>query len=302
VLAVLLTGAAIAPAAQGASAVPREGVYESCAPYQNLTPCIDRLAQIRSGGFDTVLNYAQFHATAAELRAYADAASSLGLQLIWPLKDRQWWGRGNLADRYPILASSCDCRSDRAFVRETVELARAHPATWGYYVGDEARPRHSKAIVDFSTRVRRLDPEHPRLYIEVGDLRSLERRLTRFAPGADVVGATAYPVGTVQDLNAVADVSEVVSSSAQASARDSAIVLQAFSWDQYPGDAEAIRLPDPAWPTGEEMRAMRAMTAGHDLVLWYSFFDVARSDEPALHWADLVAAAAGSRMAAGPLP
>jgi hypothetical protein len=295
-IAVLITGTAAAPPALAAPTAPREGVYESCALYRNLDICIARLSQIRSGGFDTVLNYAQFHATAAELRAYADAAHSLGLDLIWPLKDQQWWGHGKLAGEYPMLASSCGCSSDRDFVRYVVGLARSHPATWGYYVGDEALPRQARAIVGFSKRVHRLDPEHPRLYVEVGDLRSLSRRLTRFAPGADVVGATTYPVGTVQDLNAVAEVSGVVKSTAERASRSSAIVLQAFSWDQYPGDASAIRLPDPVWPSGEEMRTMRTLAGGHDLVLWYSFFDIERSDQPELHWADLVSA---SRLAIG---
>ena len=43
------------------------------------------------------------------------------------------------------------------------------------------------------------------------------------------------------------------------------------------------------------MQQMRNAARGHDLVLWYSFFDIMRSDRPEAQWEQLIAASPAGR-------
>ena len=111
-----------------------------------------------------------------------------------------------------------------------------------------------------------------------------------------MVGQDVYPVGTTQSLTAVGSTAQTVQSVANLNARQSVVVLQAFSWAQYSQKSWSCN-PFPTcapFPTMSQMRQMRdlALQNAHPrLILWYSFFDIARSGNPTAHWADLVQAA-----------
>lgn len=294
-IAVVLAGLVIAgmPASARASSLPLQGTYEYCAPASSPDGCVGRLRQIAAGGFGVVLNYAVFDADSAQIRSYMDAAASLGLKLIWPMKDAPWWGAGSLVSAYPRLAQSCDCDGDDAFVRYVVGLVRGSPATWGYYVADEQAPADAPRVAAFSRRLRALDPGHPRLAIAAGD-DTVEKLLAPFAAAADVLGADSYPIGTGQPLDRVSFVARAVRAVARAEHRQSAVVLQAFDWASYP---DVGPWPAPRWPTAGEMRRMRdlAIRAAHpSLILWYSYFNIRQAADAEQRWRDLVWAAYGT--------
>jgi len=272
---------------------PLQGIYEYCAPATSGDACVSRLRKIAAGGFRVVLNYAVFDADRAQLERYMDAAGQLGIQLIWPMKDRPWWGSASPASAYPALAASCHCDGHDAFLRYVVGLVQSSPATWGYYVADEQSPHDAPQVIAFSRRLHALDPHHPRLAVAVGD-DDVARLLRPYAQAADVLGADSYPIGTGQPATRVAEIAGAVRGVTDATHRATAMVLQGFNWSAYP---DALRAPGARWPTRREMREMRDLaiqTAHPSLILWYSYFDITNSANASAHWRDLIWAAAGS--------
>jgi hypothetical protein len=274
------------------AAMPPQGVYEYCAPASSSDGCVGRLRQIAAAGFKVVLNYAVFDAGSAELLRYMSTAARLRLQLIWPMKDRPWWGSGSLTQTYPALAAGCRCSGNDAFLRYVVGLVIHSPATWGYYLADELEPADAPLVTTFSRRLRALDPRHPRLAIATGE-DTVAQLLAPIAPAADVIGADSYPIGTGQPLDRVGLIGRAVKAVATATQRKTAMVIQAFNWSAYPAVGP---WPSPRWPTADEMRRMRDIaisTAHPSLILWYSYFNIADAPDANQHWRNLVWAAYG---------
>jgi hypothetical protein len=286
----------LAPAAASA-ALPPQGLYEECAP-SNQQQCAGELQQIGSAGFRLALNYTAWYASAADLEAYASEAQSAGVKLIWPLNYSAWRDPGSaatLASAYPVLAADCGCSSNAAFLQYVIGLVRSFPATWGYYIGDEVDVLAAPMVSALASDVRSLDPTHPLLYVGQS-FPSLANNLQPFLGTADVVGADVYPVGEGRPVSVVGNVATALSTLTTGSRSRPAMVLQAFSWSQYPTEINAV---DPRWPTEEEMRTMRndALLAHPSMILWYDFSDIQRSDAPGQHWNDLEAAAFAPRAA-----
>jgi hypothetical protein len=274
-LAITIGLLALGPVA--ASSAATQGVYEGCAPgasYASLEVCSERLERIRAAGFDVVLNYSSWYASAENLAGYAAAADRLGLKLIWPLNGSYWRdSQDNLTARYQLLAPSCRCDDDAGFTAYAAEFARAQPATWGWYVGDEVPAAERDAVAVLSSRMRELDPLHPQLFISQESALTRGQNLQPFLRMTEYAGADVYPVGTGQGLDAVATVADSVRALVEPTGSRTAMVLQAYSLAAYP----QLGRPYAPWPTAEEMRAMRdhALSAGRpDLLLWYSVHDV----------------------------
>jgi len=272
-----------------------QGLYEYCAPVTGIR-CLDRLKQMAAAGFKLVLNYAQLYGTANEELVYAEQAQELGLKVIWAMNNPVFWNGTDLRGYYRTLAATCDCSDNRHFIRYVVHLVAGLPATWGYYIGEEV-PRDDYArMAAFADYVRQLDPSHPRLYVAGGNFATNGANLEPFAGVAEFIGADIYPIGTSQPVAAVGQMARAIRSIAEHHHKQPIIVLQAFSFAEYPQESR-LCAPFPAcarFPTEAEMRQMRelALSNAHpQFLLWYSYFDILRSDHPAGHWADLVAAA-----------
>ncbi len=78
------------------------------------------------------------------------------------------------------------------------------------------------------------------------------------------------------------------------------MVLQAFAW-------EHLCNPWPScapFPSYAQMRAQRDLVLENShprLILWYSYFELLKSDNPNKHWTDLVAAAGADSKPSAPL-
>jgi hypothetical protein len=265
-------------------------VYEACGPAESGQTCIDRLADIRAGGFTLVLNYRQWWASADDLRHYAETADRLGMRIIWPLDGEPWRMGGDLRARYPQLAVTCGCSDDEGFKRYAIGLVKDLPATWGYYVGDEVPLEQRAQAAAFADHVKTLDPSHPRLFVALEVPATAGANLEPFAQTADVLAGDYYPIGGNDPVDSTATVARNVGRVADAHSKPSGMVLQAFSWEMYPGKEGVV----PRWPTADEIRRMRDLAIEHSrpsLILWYSYFDIAASSDPGRHWADLLAGA-----------
>jgi hypothetical protein len=277
------------------SSIPAQGIYGYCAPAASEDVCAGRLKKAADAGFTVVVNYEAFDADSAELKRYMAAAEQLGIKLIWPMKDRAWWGSESLTSAYPKLAANCGCSSNDAFLRYVVGLVKGSPATWGYYVADEQSPSDATQVAAFSRQLRALDPGHKTLAIAAGD-DSVAQLAKPYAAAADMIGADSYPVGTGQPLDRVGFVGRQIRSVARATHRQSAMALQAFSWACYP---DVGSWSQRQWPTRTQMRAMRDMairTAHPSLILWYSYFDIRQSPDASKHLSDLAWAATGDKL------
>jgi hypothetical protein len=288
--------------AVASAALPPQGLYEECAP-SNGAQCASELHQIGSAGFRLALNYTAWYGSAADLHAYAAEAQAAGVQLIWPLNYAGWRDPGSadtLPAEYPALASSCGCDNNATFLQYVVGLVRSLPATWGFYIGDELNPSTVPQVAALAAQLRALDPIHPLLYVGQS-FPSLANNLQPFASSADVIGADVYPVGEGVPTTIVGNVATTLAGVARAASRRPAMVLQAFSWAEYPTE---INAPNARWPTEAEMRTMRddALLANPSMILWYNLSDIQRSDQPAQHWHDLVTAAFAPAATAGVAP
>jgi hypothetical protein len=128
------------------------------------------------------------------------------------------------------------------------------------------------------------------LYVAFANQAQSTSNLAPFASAADLVGVDYYPIGTPDTTSGLAPIAADAQDMANRAGKQSAIVLQAFSWGQYPHSA----LITPRWPTADEMRQMRDIALANsdpNIILWYSYNDVMRSDDPAAHLADLRSAA-----------
>jgi hypothetical protein len=277
--------------------LPPQGLYEGCSPGAELDACVGRLETIRAGGFRYVLNYSAWYGSPAAVLRYADAAAALGLQLIWPLNHPAWRGLESLGATYttllaePVLAESAAAtpdlaersEPDRAVIATAIRLVAQHPATWGFYVGDELPPREAGRVAALSATVRALAPGKPQLYVS----RPGAAHLRPFARIVDVAGVDTYPIGSGDPPVArVARTTEAVTAEAKT---DTAMVLQAFSWSQYrPYSGRS------SYPSLRALEAMRNAALRHahpTMILWYSYQDILRSDDPRRRWRDLLHAA-----------
>jgi hypothetical protein len=260
-------------------AIPPQGLYEGCAPGPSGDACIAHLAAIRAAGFRYVLNYSAWYGSPTEILRYADAAAELGLQLIWPLNNPAWRGLGDLAATYSSLVGGDAGLSNAELASFAVRLVANHPATWGFYIGDELPAAEVGRVRDLSAAVRRLAPEKPQLYIGRPGI----AKLRPFAGIADVAGADTYPIGSGDP--AVGPVARSAQAAATAAGAQTAMVLQTFSWSQY-----APTIHTPQYPNFHSLRAMRnaAIHYAHpSMILWYSYQDILRSDRPQQRWQEL---------------
>lgn len=263
--------------------LPPQGLYEGCSPGAAGEVCIAHLAEIRAAGFRYVLNYSSWYGSPAAVLRYADAAATIGLQLIWPLNHPAWRDLGRLAPTYSTLAEGRTGLPNTELTSHAVSLVARHPATWGFYIGDELPVAEAERVRELSAVVRRLAPDKPQLYVA----RPGAARLEPFASFADVAGADAYPVGSRDpDVRQAARSARMVTSAAGVR---TAMVLQAFSWSQYlPGTLL------PHYPGESTLRAMRDAAIRHAdpvMILWYSYQDILRSDDPDRRWRELTRAA-----------
>jgi len=280
--------------AASAASLPPQGIYEECAP-SDQQQCAGELAQISRAGFQLVVNYTAWEGTASDLQTYAATAAADHLQVIWPVDAPAWTDSPlatSLIQAYPALAASCGCVNNQGFINYVVGLVKTFPATWGYYVGDEDGPSQALPVSLLSLSVRTLDPSHQTLYVGQSGP-SVYSQLRLFQTDASYLGADVYPVGTGAPLSVVSDAASQLQTLAAPIHRNSVMVLQAFSWAEYPAE---MNLPAAQFPTESDLLTMRndALAANPSMILWYNLHDIQRSDNPAQHWSDLVQAAFAS--------
>ena len=271
------------------SDLPPQGVYESCSIVTDgWDACYARLAAISAGGFKYVLNYATWYASPDYVWWYAYAAEQLGLQLIWPLNHQDWREWGDLPRRYRAFSQGAGCTDNDCVWAWAIGIAASMPATWGYYIGDEVHPSERDEVAALGQWVKAADPTRKTLYVAWEHPTTGGSNIGPFGDVADVVASDNYPVGIGDPLEVLRSVASITQSAADRYGKESGMVLQAMDWSRYqPWRA-------PRWPTADEMRIMRDQVlfgSRPSMLLWYSFQDIQRADDPARRYRDLLQAA-----------
>ncbi len=287
-LAALLGLAAAGPAS--ARPLPPQGLYDQCAPNDDATQCGARLQRMHQAGFRYVLNYTAWFGTPDEVLAFANQASKAQMKVIWPMNDPAWRDGTDLETHYRFLGPElCGCDGNDDFLRSAIDLVKDHPATWGFYIGDEVLPTSENIgqVATLANKVKALAPNKPTMYVTM-PRDNLFEQLTPFAPLADVAGTDYYPVGAPPRLDGTAAIAKTTKNVAVRHDARPAMVLQAFSWAQYGARAES------PFPSRREMRRMRNDAIRHgspSMLLWYAYNDLLNSDHPEANWRALKAAA-----------
>jgi hypothetical protein len=272
------------------AALPPQGIYEQCAPNSTTVDCGARLRTMADAGFEYVLNYTAWFGSAQQVRRYADQAQAAGIQLIWPLNDHAWRDGTDLRSHYRYLGPDCSCSNNSQFKQWALGLVKDHPATWGFYVGDELPPtaQNVAQTTALANEVKSIAPAKPTMYVTIPNNGVLTSQLEPFAGVADYLGADHYPVGMDDDLDGTSRHAEDTRQVAARHGRKPMFVLQAFSWSEYDGSFA------DRFPTRAEMQSMRdmAISAGDpQMMLWYAFNDVMDSSNPTGNWEAVKAAA-----------
>lgn len=274
---------------QTAGGLPPQGLYDQCPP-SSLDHCVSRLARMRSVGFSLVLNYAAWAGRPSDVLAFADSAHRYGVKIIWPLNHPAWRDRVRLPTTYTTLFKECGCDSEDFFAY-LINLVKDHPATWGFYIGDELPASQLPQVRQLAQQVKLLAPALPHLYIALGGNREMvSANLLPYANVAEFGGVDHYPIGWGGDPEGIRGVAEMTRAIMTTAGKQAVLVLQAFSWSQYPKVGSFPQL----FPTREEMLRMRdlALLYGRPaILLWYSYHDILRAPDPEQRWRDVVAAA-----------
>ena len=273
------------------ASLPPQGIYEQCAPNSTTLDCGQRLHTIAKAGFKYVLNYTAWFGSAQQVRAYADRAAASGIKLIWPLNDKAWRDGTDLVDHYRYLGPDCGCDSNPEFKQFALGIVKDHPATWGFYVGDEQLPtaQNVSDVTALSAEVGQIAPGKPTMFVQL-PRDDLAAGLEPFLPAVDVGATDYYPVGLEPGLNRFPGIAAGNRASNAKYGTQAAMVLQAFSWAQY----YPTVYPDAPFPTRAEMQKMRDLAISHGepgMLFWYSYNDVLESADPDGGWADVREAA-----------
>src|SRR3954452_23560074 len=123
---------AVAPVGASADSLPLQGVYDACSPNQSRDGCASRLERIGGAGFQAVINGWAFNGlTPARIQAYAQAASSAGVEVIWPLSALPFQNadpNGNdLLSWWPALTQGCGCSTNQGLFAHLMSLLKAMP-------------------------------------------------------------------------------------------------------------------------------------------------------------------------------
>jgi hypothetical protein len=299
-----------------------QGIYDSCSPA--VAGCVAHLDILAHAGFQLVINYSQFaaDATIADEVAYATHAQQVGMRVIWPVSAFIY---GSNADTsvpaaFPTLhrslVESKACPgydgTNYGFVACFATTVRGMSGTWGYYIGDELPVYREPDLRHLVDTIVDVDPAHPRLFV-AGSASAVVNRasLTIFGrsycdnyachPDATVIAQDFYPIGDEPPDAAAALTGHVAEGVAALAAQQGAsygFVLQGHSLTQYPDLYACPTVNACPYPTQGQMLAMRNAVLSHPtprLILWYSYFDVMRSDNPALRWTNLTAAVNAGR-------
>ncbi len=283
-----------APAGSPAGTLPAEGVFESCSLDSEMPTCLGRLQAMHQGGMQVVVITA-WAGSLDSLRTYASAAQSLGMSVMWELSDPSWWDdpatSTGAAGQFPAFVGGCGCDQNGPLLAYMIRWLGGLPGTYGYYAADDCvLPAGDQAgVTSYVSQIKAQDPVHTVMIGAYG-----RQQADSYQGIADVIGAELYPVSTGSLMpvstnesawDSFAEWASQTQQAADAAAKQSAFILQAFTWGDNLSDGQAIGVCTAAdtqqscydklvYPSPSDQLKMRnevLLNAHPKLILWWSF-------------------------------
>ena len=280
--------------ARVAATAPLEGIFENC-PLDTAMPlCTQRLTVMRAGGIRVVV-VPGWGASLTSLMEYAAAAHALGMSVMWELSNPGWWREAptstDMAGYFPAFATRCGCNQNGPLLSYLIGWLGALPGTYGYYAADDSMlsPGDRAGVAAYVSQIKQSDPRHAVLIGSFGLGQSQE-----YEGIADMIGTEIYPVTTTSLLpvdahrgawNSVAQTASRAQQAAATAHKQSAFILQAFTWGDNIEDGTAVgacssgednlacyaALQYPSRVAQLELRNEIVLHAHPKLILWWSF-------------------------------
>lgn len=301
-LAALLTASTVclAAASTGAAAaatLPPQGVFENCQLDTQMALCVQRLGLMHQGGLQVVVIPA-WSGSPASLTAYAASARSLGMSVMWELSDPGWWqdgatGTQMLTSNFSSYVATCGCTDNSQLLSYVVHFLSSLPGTYGYYAADDSMlsPGDQTGVSAYVSAIKQVDPSRM-VMVGAAD----ESQAGQYQHMADAIGTEIYPVttnslmpmaaGDNQDMwDSVAQTAIDAQNAANNAGKQSAFILQAFTWGDNVDDGQAIGVCSPSdtkfscyaklrYPSAADQLQLRNEVLLHahpKLILWWSF-------------------------------
>lgn len=258
------------------------GIYESIASSLGQGVWGPRLDQIAAGGFSLVLNYGLLFGSVANVQAYINYAASKGMKVIVAIHNAVIWDTvghssyTDLAAEYVTMyaaAGSPTTNWTQTFSQYVVNQVKGLSGTWGYYIADEPTNGQHTQLSAYYGYVTAADNTKPILIIAQGEGgTSFSDSSANFWDCCTVGGDDYYPVGDTYPLT-TAQMAAGIQSYCTTKGIQSAMTLQAFSWQQFPGVSSVSSQP---FPTHTQMRTARDTAIANmspRLILWFSYYN-----------------------------
>lgn len=286
--------AVVGASAAWAASMPAEGVFEGCPLDTAMPTCVHRLAVMRQGGI-TVVVIPAWSGSLNSLATYAAAAHWLGMSVMWETSSQGWWQdpptSTSMDGEFQAFSAGCGCTQNDQVLAYMIHWLGSLPGTYGYYAADDSMlaPSDAQGVASYVAEIKQQDPVHT---VMIGS--TDQSQTDQYEHLADMIGAEVYPV-TNSSLMPVAanqgmwdSVAQTVidtQRSANNAGKQSAFILQAFTWGDNLSDGQAIGVCSPSdtqascyakllYPSADEQLQLRNEVLEHAhprLILWYSF-------------------------------
>jgi len=284
----------IRPHVAAGSAAPLEGIFENCPLDTSMPLCKQRLVAMRAGGIRVVVMSA-WSGSLSSLAAYAATANALGMSVMWELSNPGWWQESptstDMAGYFPAFAAGCGCDQDGPLLAYLIGRLGALPGTYGYYAADDSilSPGDRARVAAYVSQIKQRDPLHTVLIGSFG-----LGQAQQYEGIADLIGDEIYPVKSTSLLpvnehdgawTSIAQTATRAQQMATVAHRQSAFILQAFTWGDNLDDGSAVGACSQGesnwscyaslrYPSRGEQLQLRneiLLHAHPKLILWWSF-------------------------------
>jgi hypothetical protein len=285
---------AVMSASASAATLPPEGIFENCNLDSQMPTCVQRLQVMHQGGFQIVVIPAA-SASPNSLASYASNAQSLGMSVMWEIGNPSWWTdpatSTMMSGYYGGFAALCGCDQNGPLLAYVVHWLGQLPGTYGYYAADDTMlsPGDEAGVASYVAQIKQQDPSH---LVMIGS--ADQSQTSSYVGVADAIGTEIYPFTTnplmpvsanQDEWGGVAQWASGAQQTADQSGKQSAFILQAFSWGDNLSDGETIgactasdtpvscydKLPYPSPSEQLQLRNEILLHAHPKVILWWSF-------------------------------
>ncbi len=271
-------------------------MFENCTLDTEMQTCLQRLEAMHQGGMRVVVIPA-WGESLGSLSAYAAQADALGMSVMWELSNPSWWRdpptSTGAAGAFATFAQACGCNQNGPLLAFTTGWLGRLPGTYGYYAADDSMlaAGDQPGVASFVSLIKQQDSARP---VMIGAYS--QQQATAYQGTADLIGTELYPVttGSLTPASTNPSTWDLVAQSAaeaqeiaDAAGKQSAFILQAFTWGDNLDDGEAVgactasetpqscyaKLTYPSANDQLQLRNEVLLNAHPQLILWWSFQD-----------------------------